>query len=527
MNRGVFSQFLLNLDRYPVALGAIEPYEDTRQPIASLAEHLETNNLGAVWENATEGYVMVLYSCKAPAWSGHGQREVPGSESRLHIMVRNKLPGFHVEDWVSELEAATSSKDSTVEADTGTTSNGSTMQWEAAMRPRDPVNQRDTLQRLVTERNAMSKHLGAYVGSPSETLTMNKDRSNSTRSPITPITPGSPAQQDSPLPHGLSDQAAMGPSFQTQVTFSANFKQLVNPDREKKRPIFYIAFAQSHPAEAQAITKWLTEDQAVSARYIYTDAEKTAWSDMRDETNLSKTKSGIVLFLEGTQAYCDLRYLAKWVKKLACFSISLPQPGSFMSSSISRLFPRGMVLFITEYTMMEFPEEVLIAMRWFEEQSRGKEKTRKLGLVPNVKEWILSRALVCDKHIQETYLGMLRLIYRFETQTLNAWHGSLRDADPDRYVTGEKPGDEDGVLLSVPQLPGYANVGSLTMDTKNVATRDCTLIQYFCGWAALRVNKYRSFDLLDDHQTNEMTPHSWHVAFRKPMAFVESLKHTS
>jgi len=122
---------------------------------------------------------------------------------------------------------------------------------------------------------------------------------------------------------------------------------------------------------------------------------------------------------------------------------------------------------------------------------------------------------------------MLEVIYRFEIEGLNAWNTSLREADPDRYIFGEKPGHEDGVLLSVPQLPGYSDIGSLSMDATKVAARDRILIQYFCGWAALRVDKYRGFDLLDEQQTNELTPHSWHVAFRKPMAFVEWLKRTS
>lgn len=122
-------------------------------------------------------------------------------------------------------------------------------------------------------------------------------------------------------------------------------------------------------------------------------------------------------------------------------------------------------------------------------------------------------------------MNMLVAICRLKIRAFAAWNSSPREVDPDRYVADVSPGEDDLFLLSMPNLPGYGDVNSsFSMVMNEVAARDRILIQYFCGWAALRVGKYKSFDLLDEHQTNEMVPHSWHVAFRKPKACVETMK---
>lgn len=354
---------------------------------------------------------MILYSCKAPGWSGHGQKSISSGESRLHVMVRNKLPGFRLDDWFPPWAAEPlSSKDSATGSDAVALYNGMTTRGDLTRRPSSSTSQRDILPRIATERNAsISKHNGAYVGSPSEAPTISKDRSQSTRSPRTPMTPGSPSQQGSRLPHDLKQKVASVTSSGTKLTFSANFKELVGSDREKKRPLFYIAFARSHPTEAQAVTRWLTEQPSITTRHIYADTEKKAWGEMREEIDLSKSKHGIVLFLEGTQAYCDLKSLAKWVREVACFSISFQQPGGSLGNSITRLSPKGMVMFITESTMIEFPQEVLFLLKWFEEQCRLKPKSRKLGLIPNAKEWITKNCLIRGRSMEKMHVSLLPL----------------------------------------------------------------------------------------------------------------------
>jgi hypothetical protein len=88
------------------------------------------------------------------------------------------------------------------------------------------------------------------------------------------------------------------------------------------------------------------------------------------------------------------------------------------------------------------------------------------------------------------------------------------------------PGEDYRFILPIPSdLPGYESLTSASrMEASRVEARDKILIQYFVGWAALRVETYKNFYVLDEEQTCDTVKHSCHVYFRKPAKFVEMIE---
>lgn len=81
--------------------------------------------------------------------------------------------------------------------------------------------------------------------------------------------------------------------------------------------------------------------------------------------------------------------------------------------------------------------------------------------------------------------------------------------------------EDDELVLSPTDLPGYPRVETSDLGADSVKARDELLLQYFCGWAALNAAKYRRFVILDGEHTNNTVNHSWHVLFREPAKFNE------
>lgn len=368
----------IQLDNYNVALGSIESYEDTIAATTSLAEHLESNNVAAIWElpRPTETLVMILYPCRAPGWQHLGQQRVTMFEPRLQLAFRNKRPGFHLDP----LHAAPRSMSRQ------TAGPDSRPPRPVAPAPRHDLSGSTTP--LAT----------AHVESPLEEPMMFERRSSVQR----PVSPRRRSSGSLPtLQHSLATKFSALPG----ESFFADFEpMLFGADKAKTKPRVFVSFAKSYPREADAVKAWLR--QHVNDRNIYTDAETDGWSDWMEI--ISHTKSGIVLFLDQSPLYCDLKFLASCLSRfhITCFKLTFPRWESAVDDDrgvVSRLFPRGTVLFITEHSMMNSPEEVLRAMRWFEQQSRRKAHSWKLSLLPDAIKWILQHAIRASGEAQQRY----------------------------------------------------------------------------------------------------------------------------
>ncbi|KAK5211603.1 hypothetical protein LTR41_003064 [Exophiala xenobiotica] len=538
MSQVKFSAFASQLAG-EIGLGTIQPYQDIASAAASLAAHLESNDIAGVWEfpqPTIPGFVMVLYSSNAPSWKHFGTKRNPESEERLHLVARNMTQDLRLAQWVSQYEA--SSHHTAWESDfsgprqgtlTSSTSESPNLTLRQTTLISDapelerPVSLQQILPPVATDAASLAAgQMGLFVDSPSEIPTVRTKPSFASMQ--SPRSPKSPRLLSSPRkPRDFEDEGFLQKDQPAALTFSASFRDLMNfGDRERKRPAFYIAFGKSRPLEAAAVKNWLLVHN-ISKRAIWSDEEKDAWSEWRSEIG---PKQGILLFRRGTSRYYDMKSLALCLYQgIICFDVSFPGDESWTGNAITRVFIRGTGLFITENTLIDYPDEVLRAVKWFQQQSKGKAKTYKLGLVPDASEWLLKRVLECDEAVRDKYIGILEVVSQLESQGWFDWNSATK-GDPDRWLVDDGPGEDYRFILPIPSdLPGYESLTSASrMEASRVEARDKILIQYFVGWAALRVETYKNFYVLDEERTCDTVKHSCHVYFRKRAKFVEMIE---
>ena len=353
----------------------IEPYADTAQAVESLAEYLETNDLGAVWEYPDPGdsMLLVLFSARATRWQHLEQRPLPVSQSRLHVAILNKVMGYYLEN-APPMPAQSTTVERKPEPP----------QMKAELSR--PQLRRPTSDHLSTHPRGLTEPLA-----PMTTVSATREHTSSLQTQM------SAGRRHSISFGGYMDRTPSTPLMGRQLSFSANFDEMISGlDKTQKKPRVFISFANSHPAESKAVQEWLS--QHISARYIFTDDQENDWEEFRAEII---SQPGVLLFYDRYPCYSDLPYLYKSLRpaSLFCYNLSFSQSGDY--NTTTRLFPRGTVLCITEDTMLNHSEVARSALKWFEENSIKKEQYWKLVLPPDVTSWILLRANASEGETQE------------------------------------------------------------------------------------------------------------------------------
>ncbi|KAJ9602012.1 hypothetical protein H2200_013571 [Cladophialophora chaetospira] len=488
MNVKDFANFALHLDKRQHGHFAVEAAGSTSTAIESLCQYLESNDVGAIWEYPQPGdsLILVIYSCRAPGWQHLGQAKT--RDARLHVALLNKVPGFFLVN--------------------------------APVRNDQPV---------AYKRNADPPQPHPDVGRPRLQLSISDDASyvqspTNLPTPLTaaPIdraptflaqTPKSPGRRET-MPYSKSmDWTPSTPAAESHVSFSANFERMVDGLDKQQRPRIFIAFAKARPAEAKAVTDWLI--QHLGARYIFSDNQKDEWTEFLGEL---VSNPGLILFHDRYPCYCDIPHLYKFLKpaSLWCFNVSFRN----RDEPLSRLFPRGNVLCITEDSLLHHSEGALAAMEWFERGSINKEQFWKLVLPPDFVSWVLRQANMVDEKVQVRHMDMLETWYDLRKRSSKASSTKgRRYEDPDKMLRDRTMVDDDQLLLSPKDLPKYVDWDTADMRHDAVCARDTAFLKYFIGWSVVNVSKYRNFTVVDAKHTNKTQHQSWHIYFREPASY--------
>lgn len=333
-------------------------------------------------------------------------------------------------------------------------------------------------------------------------------------------------EDEAPTSHGRPTEphaSAITPAVPTsvtnsQVSFSANFEAITcGLDMSQRKPRIFISFARSHPADANAVKEWLSKH--LSTRLIFADDQRDDWAEFQQESN---DKTSIILFHERYPSYCELPHLYKTLKSGFVFCHSLSFVPTEQGNPITRIFPRGTVLCITESTLVSQAEEALGAMIWFRDSSFSKAQYWKLMLPPDPFSWILRQAMESSGERQNRYLGMLETLHELRTRSFKAlWCSSRPSDDPNKLMASTL--DEEFVISPI-GLPGYSDWKEAGMSEQAIADRDSGLLEYYAGWAVLNVANYRRFMVLDVHRSNKTEKRWCHLWFRDPVTFMQQEK---
>jgi hypothetical protein len=472
------------IDKGIHGLGAIEPYEDTINALQGLAEYLENNNVAAIWAspNPHDTAMLILFSMKAADWHYLNLPPFPLSNSRLRLAVVKKLTGFSASHRSQDVRMTSPDRD-------------------AAFPPKSP-----RLRRLST-----TARTNAAFQSPIETASSLVSQSRVSERPV----------QTSKSPRRRNSKPLRAASAGAELTFLADFDGMIAglDTKAQRRSRFYIAFAKSDPPAAKAVKEWLLS-QAVSFRKIFSDVGSEDWEDIR----IDMEQKTVMLFSDGYPNYAsDFPHFYRYLRTSNfCYTLSFVGKTSDrigQRNTVTRLFPRGTVLCITEATILRHAEATVQLLKWFEKSSIKKEEFWKLIVPPNLDSWLMACAAKLHASTQARYGDVLAAVQRLQTRSLEInLLKRQRYEDPEQYARDTSFLKQDGLVISPGNTSDYEgnHWEHTTMDEQALQQRDQKFVDYFIGWSTLNAHKYRQFQLADAKHTQQTERNACHIWFRHP-----------
>jgi hypothetical protein len=361
-------------------LGAIHPYVDTEPNADSLLGYLEHRNVCAIWQlpGVGEDLIIVIYSRRSPGWQQFEMPPFPLTDSYLRVVLLNTRSSFSLEGSL-----------------TANANFDTPMPKELAPRP---------LLQLRTSPLEVGKAEGHGVQQHDNLKSAVSRADSPIFSPVE--APNTPSNGDYDMISAPSSPMSVEEKPSVSKSFSADFDALFSGiDRNQRKPRVFITFALSHPKETTIIKEWLRPP--ISGRYIFDNTEKTDWVDFQDSDDLSN-KTTIILFHADRSSFTNLPGFFQVLRYPAvlCHSVRFANTADAMSSGGSNpftmLFPRGTALCITKDLLTRLPEKALFTLRWFEKFSKGKAKTWKLVLFPDIQN--LLKQLISTTDSEKTKL---------------------------------------------------------------------------------------------------------------------------
>ena len=174
-------------------------------------------------------------------------------------------------------------------------------------------------------------------------------------------------------------------------------------------------------------------------------------------------------------------------KPINIFNINLrPIPPD---TCLTRLFPHGAALLLTDSLILNRPREVVRILTWFDTNILFNKPagTWKLCLRPRFRSWILD--IIQDRPPEDgrVYVETYALIYKIIPI-------ELMDEDDD-FETPK----EDAPMACASSLGSFdpcVGLGPNSNDTVGIARNDALLVDWFAGWTRMKVEGMRRFNVV-------------------------------
>ena len=503
-----------------VALGGVQPFLDTAASIVELARYLEEHDIAALWEYPHEdsSLGLIMYSPRARSWSRHA-KQVGLQGCPLLLEARNRA---------YQGSKATSMRPKKVAVlehglNAALALPGQTMSSNRLVIPTpQPLAQHLSLDTTVTGADTTTLTTPS-IETPSLTRDPRKARAIKSIAAVVPNENHPVTNRRSSPDVPDTEQAGEQPK-ELDWSVSADFRSMTKTGSSSAGKAFvYIAFAEQHPRQAEAMKAWAAKH--TSSRFVYTDADgESDWDDFRGGSN-----TALLLFQEDNPHFCMLKDMYHLLGRdnAVCYNVSWSTASNEVKYSFSRLFPRGSVLLLTEYTITRSPPEAVFALEWFNQNS--KKNGWMVMVRPNLRAWLQQTALTCeDDEKAKQLFEILRLLFKMSS-VADVTIGDDIDREDFLGVGNSREWEQDNFIVPLPPLAGYDNSPSAEVTTAAISKRDDVLLNHFIYWSVMNASSYRRFIALDDLQARKGVEKgaakpagAEHIKFWKPDAFMRN-----
>ncbi|KAL9116512.1 MAG: hypothetical protein Q9187_006963, partial [Circinaria calcarea] len=292
------------------------------------------------------------------------------------------------------------------------------------------------------------------------------------RTPIPELCSSSPAtvQTISP-PLIMEDEIGTNALFRR--VFGIEYARLVpqtNSRNKAKHPDnVFLMYPAEDQDEHDVLVKYFEYNNAI----IYTLQTPGAWDYFAGQVD-----AGVLLIHDSITELHQIPGLTRIIRKpINIFNINLrPVPPN---PFLTRLFPHGGALLLTDSLILNRPREVVRILAWFDTNILFNKPagTWKLCLRPRFRSWILN--IIQHKLLEEgkVYVEIYALIYKILPM-------ELMDEDDDF----ETPKEEAPIAYasSIGGLDLNVGLGPKSSDTEGIARNDALLVDWFAGWTRMK-----------------------------------------
>ena len=380
-----------------LAIASLGAYEDTMFAGKSLADHLTSHNLAALWSNESINTTIIMYSSKSPDWQTF--RSMPASQ--LDTGIQWAVCSFvSLSPAVFNIDITSRSRQ--VPRPLGRIPAGGRVSDHAVVLS-NPIPATQPSANLVRRSN---EHTNAPPEAepdenPPPGVDMLATKSHQRRRKSmdeprvsTPTTNRRSESKTRKMDHvTLTGNHSAEELHPTSMKF--NMSQITEAiqasKRDPKRARYYIAFGLSRPRYAHLVKQELQKNAI--PRMIHSDAEKHDWEGFLE---VLENQAGVVLFDAESPRYWKMYNLGKRLggsDSLTCWNLSFERSQNTVQVFPTQVFPRGSVMLLTEGAMVENPKEALFALKWFQDTYKVKQSRAKIMLRPSARQWLLRKAM--------------------------------------------------------------------------------------------------------------------------------------
>ena len=501
------SQFVDVTTSWPsdtVAIGGIKPFDDTLSSATSLSQHLKRYESAAIWEHPdpTNTIGFVLYCPDSDSWRRHAdapktkgcplllEARNRAQRNQRPVPVLRKLDAAETGPQISQtLPASLEPPNQSLPQPN--------LDADVALQVTVPEESTNTKQRIPTRDPRQRRE------SRTETITSGPDVS---------LEGGAMDLDETVVKHDMSNRA---------WTVTEDFHALTTSASASlgKPTSVYIAFTEQHPQQGEAMKKWAAKH--TSLRFIYLDKDGQGdWNLFRSSNN-----TALLLFHKDCPSFCMLKDFHHLLARdnTSHYNVSWDDRGEY---TFTRLLLRSTVFLVTEYSIIMFPQDTILALKWLK-QDLKKKSTTKLMVRPNIRAWLQHTALAQeDDQKKEQLFDILVLLLDLSSVADVTIGGDIERLEFLTIGTSDHP-DMLNTIVPLPTLANYDSSPSAPTDKKAISSRDDVLVNHFIYWSVTNATNYRRFFALDDLQARKDVEKGWkpegseHIKFYRPDAFMK------
>ncbi|KAK5949744.1 hypothetical protein OHC33_009133 [Knufia fluminis] len=288
------------------------------------------------------------------------------------------------------------------------------------------------------------------------------------------------------------------------------------PKVDKSRIFVMLAYKQVEPERVSHLTSWLISTGLPSDQ-IFDKSVSGDWAKLSRRIE----DSVCVILFDRLYPFIILDGLAKWLERenLICWEIDYRAKGD-TPLQMTKLFPRGRAIAISEGCFIHEPSATLSVLKWFKAKASVPVSSSKLMTPPGISFILQEQAVLARKESSKNqYLDMARLLQQ------------MSDMNDHTDASDSGFGEVNSLNFSVVKptwsevykdIPESDEKLSAIEAKERDEEKDDKLLQYFAAWAARHTEDHRRFiALIMDNNMGKKPKNIEHVRLQLIKGFAD------